>query len=322
MIPKFIKTYDNIIFFAFNKVNDKYICIPKMVDDYKGRSYQEWFDEKNVLSKYFSYFDGLGTKVYLVSESNVIETFNPIEYVDEKKYKEEDKSGYVEKIVASINDYFTISKDSIGIEGSHVINKSKDTSDIDVFVYGYDNSKIIQDNFKSFSNYPNIRLFNDLETHLYAVKKRNCGFGNDLESVQNQFNKRYYGFIDKQQFSIVCVPYENKEGYINLNRKLDDNKPFKKKLKVIDDKYSSIIPAIYRCIDDDGNIYTIEMYNHYGINQARNGNYIYVEANEYKNLNENMVVYGFWNKNERFDVLEGSNYESERLLCKKLKKNN
>ena len=57
-----------------------------------------------------------------------------------------------------------------------------------------------------------------------------------------------------QQFSIVCVPYEEKDGYIDLDRKLDNKKVFKKKLKVIDDTYSSIIPAIYKCIDEDNNI--------------------------------------------------------------------
>ena len=318
MIPLFIKTYDNIIFFAFNKVNDKYVCIPKMVDDYKGKSYQEWF-KTNILSKYFSYIDGLGTECYLVDSSDVVEIYDPREYVENEKYNNEDKSGYVKKIITSINDYFTINKSDIGIEGSHVINKSKQSSDIDIFIYGHNNSKIIQDNFHQFNNYPNIRLFNNQEATDYASKRLNCGFGYNLETVKKQFNKRYYGFIDNQQFSIVCVPYEEKEGYIDLNRKLDNKKEFKKKLKVIDDTYSSIIPAIYKCIDEDNNIYTVEVFNHYGINQARNGDHLYIEANEFNNT----VIYGFWNKNECFHVLEErSNYERERVLCKNLKKNN
>ena len=55
MIPKFIKTYDNIIFFAFNKVNDKYVCIPKMIDDYN--TYLSNFNEEsNNLEEAYIYF--------------------------------------------------------------------------------------------------------------------------------------------------------------------------------------------------------------------------------------------------------------------------
>ena len=68
---------------------------------------------------------------------------------------------------------------------------------------------------------------------------------------------------------------------INLKRNIVYVGFIKKKMLVIDDTYSSIIPAIYKCVDCDGNLYTIEMYNHYGINQARNGDYLYIQANEY-----------------------------------------
>lgn len=319
MIPCFIKTSNNIIFFTFGIIDDKYVCIPKKIDDYKGSNYHQWYQDYYVklLSKYYHYTDAFACKLYLVSKNDVIDIYDPSEYVQSKKYLQEDKSSYVKKIIDSICDYFEISPSDIGVEGSHVLNCSTRTSDIDLFVYGFDNSKIIQNNFISFSNYPAISLFSQQQMVKYCQDRINCGFGYDLESVINQFKKRYYGFINNQQFSIVCVPKMNDKGFINLNRNIVYTGFIQKKMLVIDDTYSSIIPAIYKCVDDDGNIYMIEMYNHYGINQAKNGDYLYIQANEYYdvNLSERLVIYGFWNKNEKFHVL-GGNDEKQRAFRK------
>ena len=319
MIPCFVKTADNIIFFVFGIIGDKYVCIPKKIDDYKGNDYHQWYKEYYVklLSKYYHYTDAFACKLYLVSTQDVVDIYDPLEYVLSKKYLLEDQSFYVERIINSICDFFGISLRDIGIEGSHVLNCSTKTSDIDLFVYGFDNSKIIQNRFLSFSSYPSISLFNQQQILEYCQNRINCGFGYDLESVIAQFKRRYYGFIDNQQFSIVCVTKMNGEGFINLKRNIVYVGFIKKKMLVIDDTYSSIIPAIYKCVDCDGNLYTIEMYNHYGINQARNGDYLYIQANEYYNVSslERLLIYGFWNKNERFHVV-GGNDEKQRVFHK------
>lgn len=42
MLPIFIKDKRNTVFFAFNQINNSYLCFPKIVENYKGKSYNEW----------------------------------------------------------------------------------------------------------------------------------------------------------------------------------------------------------------------------------------------------------------------------------------
>lgn len=326
MIPIFIQTNDNNIFFAFNKIENNYICIPKKIRDYKGHNYREWYTNAFLesLKKYCQYFQGLDCQSYIVQEDDIIKKFDPVEYVLNDLYQKEDKSGYINKLIEAIIDYFQIDKDYIGVEGSHLLNCSNDKSDIDLFVYGYQNSKIIQEYFQNFNSYRNIHLFSDEEAYHYAKKRIHCGFGDGLENVKKQFLKRYYGFINQQQFSIVCVPFESGKGYINLNRTISYVGPLKKSLKIINDDYASIIPSIYQGIDQNGDIYTIEVFNHYGINQAKAGDYVDINASEYinKDTNERLIIYGFWhNGKEEFNVLNGGKDEQQKLFCKNFKKN-
>lgn len=312
MLPYFIKTIDNIIWFAINRVNDKYLCIPKYLKSYKGKSYVEWYsnDISIELEKYYKKLDGLGEFVFLVGANDIIEKYDPLQFLNEiHQYKlKYNFEYYVLTLVKYISEFFEIKKEHIGIEGSLLLNKYYKNSDIDILIYGKENSKKIQHKFLDFNNYNGeVNLFDEKTAAKYMEERFDCGFGNNLEVAQKQFLRRYYGFISNKQFSIVCVPYENKSGYIDLNRNLKYLGQFEDVLKIVNADNSCVVPSTYIGMNKKGIEYTIEVYNHYGINQLKTNEKAYISGNLYLNekTGEKIIIIAFWNKNRgRMDLYE------------------
>lgn len=150
MIPVFIEDRNHTIFFAFNKIGIEYLCVPKIVGSYKGKNYSEWYINDNIIiEKYYKYFRGLGEKAFLVNENELIKIYDPRQFVEHGEYLKLEKTlgSYVEKIISKISRYFDISESDIGIEGSILLGNCNQNSDIDILVYGKENSKKIQENF-------------------------------------------------------------------------------------------------------------------------------------------------------------------------------
>ena len=141
----------------------------------------------------------------------------------------------------------------------------------------------------------------------YIKDRMDCGFGKNLNLSLKQFKRRFYGFTDDTQFSIVCVPLVEKDGYIDLNRQIKFIENYEGILTISNDYYSCIVPSIYKGIDDNGAEYKIEIFNHYGINQAKVGEKVYIKGKAYEDLNsgEKIIILSFWSGlKERFDLYE------------------
>lgn len=310
MVPLFIQTSDKVIWFAFNKINHDYICFPKKVENYKGKNYSEWYDKSIIkLRKYKKKIDGLAENVYVVNEYEIVKKYDPVKFVKEKKYitLKYNLNNYVDTILNAIHDFFSIDFDDIGIEGSLLLDCYNENSDIDILVFGKVNAKKIQKNFKNFEICKVITLFDEQNAYEYVEKRKNCGYGNNVELLKKQFLRRYYGFVCGKQFSIVCVPYEFKDGYINLNRKIKFDSIHEGVLKIINDDNSCMIPSIYEAVDEKNERYIIEIFNHYGINQVKIGEKVFVKGKKYMDCynNESIIILSFWsNVKERFDLYE------------------
>lgn len=244
-----------------------------------------------------------------MNEKNIIKKYDSLNFVKEKKFLllKYNFDIYVETILNAINDFFDIDYNDIGIEGSILLNCYKESSDIDILVFGKENAKKIQNKFFEFDKYNNISLFSREQSIEYVSKRKICGYGYNVESLLKQFKRRYYGFVFDKQFSIVCVPYESKEGYINLNRKLIFSGVFEGFLTIIGDDNSCIIPSTYYGIDNEKNFYSIEIYNHYGLNQVKKNEKIFVRGKKYKNKydDKEVIILSFWSGiEERFDLYE------------------
>ena len=306
-LPSFIILKNKVCFFAFMKYKSNYICIPKIIDNYKGKDYKEWFNNvQDEIKQYYKYFDGLGAYIYLVPEEDVVKTINPLEFTINKLYINYDYNfpHYIDCIINSISNYFNIDINDIALEGSLLLNMYKESSDIDLFVYGLDNANKISENFFDFCKSKNIRGFNKNEAILYVKERKKSGYGKTIKKQIEQFYRRYYGFIDDKQFSIVCVPKMNEFDYINLDRTLKNKGRFKGKLMVLDDSYSKVIPSKY-VMTNGKDTYNVEIYNHYSINQIKKGEWCYIEGNCYLDENNNKtIILGFWNsEKERVDLL-------------------
>lgn len=310
MVPMFIQTKDNILWFTFNRINDEYICFPKIVDNYKGKNYSEWYEKPiQKLKKYQKKLDGLDEYVYVISENNVVKKYDSLEFVKNERYLslKYGFDNYVKKIIAAIENFFDIDRNNIGIEGSILLDCYNEESDIDILVFGKDNALKIQKKFIDFCNYKDITLFDYRKAYEYVEKRKTCGYGNNLELLKKQFLRRYYGFVDGKQFSIVCVPNEYQDGYIDLNRNIKYDSNVEEIYKVVDSEYSCMIPSIYEVIDKDDNKFTVEVFNHYGINQIKNGEKVFIKGKKYINCSndKSIIILSFWsNVNERFDLYE------------------
>lgn len=310
MLPFFIEDSEGNIFFAFNKINNLYLCFPKIIKNVKGKSYNEWYTKEiNSLRKNYCHLEGLDENIYLVKKEDVCKIYDPLSFVSNKEYHNLDYGldYLVFDVIKKISNFFEISINDIGIEGSILLGNYNEKSDIDILVYGKTNAKKIQNNFSNFDLVDDIKFFNDLEATQYVVKRIDCGFGNDIDTLKKQFYRRYYGFINNKQFSIVCVPYENNDGYVNLNRKIAFENIYEGYITIKDDDNSCIVPSIYKGIDNKNEEYIIEVYNHYGINQVKQGEKIFIRGKKYKlkENNKNIIIIGFWNNiEERFDLYE------------------
>lgn len=310
MLPTFFKTKDKIVWFAIALIEDKYLSFPKYYfncngDKIKGNNYSKWFvDVPQEMRKYYHYFEGVGEKVFLVNKEDILEYYNPVlktNEIMERNLENDQHLEYTKSLLNKMNNFFKISLGDIGVDGSTLLGDYKLTSDIDILVYGSENAKKLKNKFRSFGNEPGIRLFSkkDLLKNVDVPKTIYTeGFGENTQQSFEQFLRRYYGYINNKRFSIVCVPKENDDGLIELNRKIKKYKKFAGKVLILEDKHSLIVPARYKVIDENKNVYTLEIFNHYGINQAKQGEIVYVTGQVYINLEsgEKYIINSFWSK--------------------------
>lgn len=312
MVPIFFKTKDEIMWFAISMFEDKYVAFPKYYFDngkkVKGSSYSQWYvNMPEQLKKYYSYSSGVGESIFLVRQEDILEYYNPISRAKEIKEGTSESNEHIMQIralIAKLQSFFNIPIEDIGIDGSSLLGDYKKTSDIDILIYGNQNGNILKDKFKYFDEELGIRLFHkeDVDSNTDIPKTvYTTGFGQEKEQSFEQFLRRYYGYIGDKRFSIVCVPKENEEGYINLNRNIKRKEMFSGQVLILADKYSGIVPTIYRVIDENNMMYTLEIFNHYGINQARVGERFYLLGQIYENKEskENYIIMSFWNNNEQ-----------------------
>lgn len=312
MVPIFFKTKDEIMWFAISMFEDKYVAFPKYYFDngkkVKGSSYSQWYvNMPEQLKKYYSYSSGVGESIFLVRQEDILEYYNPISRAKEIKEGTSESNEHIMQIralIAKLQSFFNIPIEDIGIDGSSLLGDYKKTSDIDILIYGNQNGDILKDKFKYFDEELGIRLFHkeDVDSNTDIPKTvYTTGFGQEKEQSFEQFLRRYYGYIGDKRFSIVCVPKENEEGYINLNRNIKRKEMFSGQVLILEDKYSGIVPTIYKVIDENNMMYTLEIFNHYGINQARVGERFYLLGQIYENKEskENYIIMSFWNNDEQ-----------------------
>ena len=177
MVPSFIQTEDNIIWFAFLKKDNSYICFPKKIDGYKGREYSEWYSDSldKKLINYKRKMEFFDEHVYVVDVDKVIKFYNPIEFLLTKRHLQlkYNFDVYVLNIVDAISRFFNINPENIGVEGSILLDCYTENSDIDLLVFGEENGLKIQNGFKAFKNYDNISVFSDEQVNAYIEKRKN-----------------------------------------------------------------------------------------------------------------------------------------------------
>lgn len=322
MLPFFVRTNDDIVWLAVSRIKNSLLTIPKnyKINDgksskiVKGSGYYNWFESTpSILEKYLRYEKGLGEKVFLVDEGKVIEYYDPVDFSIniQKGIANDNQLRQAQYLINYISEQFDIEPNSIGIEGSTLLGNYTDNSDIDLLVYGFENARLLKNKLSVFRKLNKTNLFSikekEREKAKILEKCKDLGYGNNDASIFTQFIRRFYGVIENKSFSIIGVPYENGEGYINLNRTLTYIKDFSGVVKIISNKYSCIVPSSYSVEDELGNKYKVEIFNHYGINQAEENERFFIRGKCYSSDIENegeIIILSFWSKlKERFDLL-------------------
>ena len=206
------------------------------------------------------------------------------------------KDKVILEMLDELSKILDIKKCNFGIEGSRILQKSTKSSDVDIFIYGIKNSQKLKENFKKTILHDNFRLYTEQDIIPKLNKLTSSGFGTNNKMAKNQFLKRYYGFYKDIQFSIVCVPDANEYDYLHMDNKLTENGIFSGYVEVVDDFYSNLIPAKLK-VKNNGKIFDLYIYDHYGINQANKNDKIYIKAKMYSTSDNKLVLtIGFWNK--------------------------
>ncbi|MHA1720661.1 MAG: hypothetical protein ACTSWX_12205 [Promethearchaeota archaeon] len=115
-----------------------------------------------------------------------------------------------------------VSFENIGITGSLLVGLQKDDSDIDLIVYGYENSikirKVIKENFQNQDNTYQLRPYTAHEfRNLYKTRAS----GSDIsfqKFLQYEFRKLHQGKFRNRDFFIRFLEYSKREEYKRENQ--------------------------------------------------------------------------------------------------------
>ena len=242
------------------------------------------------MAKYKSKVDFIGEETYKLFIDDIVQFWNP------KDYLKIVNDNLIIEMIKELSKLLDIKKCNFGIEGSRILQKSTKISDVDIFIYGVKNSQKLKKNFSKLILNNNFKLYTekDIKPKLYKLKL--SGFGTNNKMAKNQFLKRYYGFYKDVKFSIVCVPDLNEYDYLPIDNKLTANGIFSGYVQVVEDYYSNLIPAKLK-VKNNEKIFDLYIYDHYGMNQAKKRDRIYINAKMYSTFDNKLVLtIGFWNK--------------------------
>lgn len=292
-LPQFVEDRNGDIWTAIAEVpGERLLCIPKLIAidgavpngwkqaELDGRAltrpfcFSDWFTATpGRIKPYVHRFGALGNSVFLVPKEDMLHWLDPWDYAASCLNGQEDQAQVtnIRSLLVHLAEVMEVPLEAFGIEGSHLLGISTQDSDIDLFLYGAEWARQLSKRFPLALDCGSFELFMRPDwVH---------GFGSASETQRIQNGRRFYGIFQGQRFSIVPVPSPADVDWHSIwNRTLRRVGVFEGPLQISETTLSSLCPAFLEARDSCGSAYRIEIYNHYGVNQARGGETFFVRA--------------------------------------------
>ena len=320
-LPYFIRCKDKSISFVYEEIKIDsetfFIGFPKLIpsktktdisiDDQfytRGKDYSDWFkdDQNEILKKYIKHVEMFDADLFCFSGNDIEKIYHPLEFENNKGFHH----SMTQKVREIISKACFIPIEDIGVEGSTLLGYYSERSDIDLIIYGLENSKKLGVDFHTIRRFAGIRLYQASDYSELLNKRKNIGFGDNSVSILTQELRRFYGFIESKRFSVICVLKSSDKTPIDNSRRIKYQEYFQGEVEIVSDIYSEVIPSFLNVIEKKtGKEMTLEIHNHYGINQARKGESFNIKADKYIDLKtkEEILIISFWShsavKNEQ-----------------------
>jgi predicted nucleotidyltransferase len=261
----YIETKKSNLFFDVKGLlhpNDKKICFLRFFPHPEGNRiknnvrFKKVYDLderysliRNKYPKYLFYSKQLDLEVQGVKNSDIKKIYNPREYF-QNLHKKENLSN-IENFSYSLCELFIsqggIPQDAIGITGSAMVGLSKEDSDIDIIIYGTENSHKLQKKLTSLlEKTNNFRTYNleEYRSHYnWRVGGSDISFKDFIKTEQRKLHQGIYNGYD-YFIRYIKSPKDWKGNYYDFN--YTNLGRIKIKALVIDSKDSLFTPCIYK----------------------------------------------------------------------------
>ena len=266
------------------------------------RGYDTWFKTPfKTLVKYLQKIDMFGETIFCFPKAEVKMVVHPLTYSNVTLKQ----PNVIEELIDALSDIIGIPHEDIGVEGSFLLGYAKETSDIDILVYGYQNSQRLKERFPLLGTKTSIKLYDKSDYEMIYQNQQSLGYGKNKKSIISQELRRFHGSIAGRQFGLISVLKNETLQPINPNRKIEYLRMFNSTLMITDTTFGAVTPSVYQAKDINQENYKIEIISPYGINQARIGEHFDIVGKLYQDSQskERIIILSFWSQiKEQFNL--------------------
>jgi len=261
----YIETKNNNLFFDVKGLlhpNDRKVCFLRFYPHKNGDRIKKGKNFKKVYSleerysilrekypQYLFFSSEFDIELQGAKIEDIKKIYTPREYYNELKTKK--NLSKIEKHSKKLCDLFitkgNISENSIGISGSPMIGLSKEDSDIDIIIYGTQDSLEFQDKLKSiFQTSNSCRMYNleEYKAHYkWRVGGSDISFGDFLKSEKRKLHQGKFHGID---FFIRYIKSPKDWNGTYYDYKFKNLGRIKIEAKIIDSTNSIFTPCSYK----------------------------------------------------------------------------
>ena len=256
----FVTTSDNLIFEVKGVVhpNDRVVAyvryIPNFVSSESIPRYQKIYDLderekylKDNFPEYLWFSEAHGRVIQTVPFGKVKQIHNPVEHMVQIRQESSALSISTSRLVDLLLEYTRIDERNIGVTGSQLISVAKETSDIDLIVFGeHTCHEFYRRLTESYDEIPGLERYNGelLNTHVNFRWRELVRYRDILYGIEGK--KILQGVFESHEFFIRLVK-RHKDINESYEQKISENLKIREvKCLIIDDQDSIFTPCTYQ----------------------------------------------------------------------------
>lgn len=201
------------------------------------------------------------------------------------------------RLVGLFVDTYDFNVGDIGIEGSIMTGCYKPSSDIDLVLYGLNNGRVLVEDFARLDEKEGIHLYDMSDIDLIFSRRFKGRSFDTLDQLLAQEQKRTSGLFNNRRFWLQPLNISDEAEKHISERSIKRIGTHEGVVKVVDASLAPFWPSFYECVDSGGKSVTVEGHDPIYMNQANEGDLIFVSGNLYNDQKGgNLVILAPWIK--------------------------